>query len=185
MALTPSNMVPLRTTAPEFNLPDAISGKIIQFRALKGKNGTAVVFICNHCPYVIHIRAELVKLLNSYLRKGVGAVAINSNDVQNYPDDSPENMKQLGLRLGFDFPYLFDESQVVAKAYNAACTPDIYLFNADDKLYYRGQFDNSRPGSKNPVTGMDFQTALDNLLALKPPPDPQIPSMGCNIKWKK
>ncbi len=184
MALTQSNMLPLGTKAPDFRLPDTVSGKEMTFADVKGARGTVVMFICNHCPYVKHVNDELVRLANDYLPKGIGFVAISSNDVENYPDDSPDKMREQALALGYPFPYLYDETQEVARAYDAACTPDFYLFDADDRLVYRGRLDDSRPGSDVPVTGKDLRAALDALLAGKPIPEPQYPSMGCNIKWK-
>ena len=184
MALTESNMLPLGTKAPDFRLPDTVSGKELSFADVKGTHGTVVMFICNHCPYVKHVNEELVRLANDYLPKSIGFVAISSNDVENYPDDSPDKMRAQALALGYPFPYLYDETQDVARAYDAACTPDFYLFDADDRLVYRGRLDDSRPGSDVPVTGKDLRAALDALLAGQPIPEPQYPSMGCNIKWK-
>jgi len=183
MALTPSTMLPLGTTAPGFQLPDT-NGKMISLASFKGEPALLVLFICNHCPYVKHIRAGLAQLARDYLPKHVATVAINSNDVANYPDDSPAMMKKEVKAAGYLFPYLYDESQAVAKAYRAACTPDIYLFDKDRKLVYRGQFDDSRPGSNIPVTGKDLRAALDAVLAGKPVSSNQKASMGCNIKWK-
>ncbi len=185
MALTESNMLPLGTKAPDFRLPDTVSGKELTFADVRGERGTVVMFICNHCPYVKHVNHELVRLANDYLPKGIGFVAISSNDVENYPDDSPDKMRAQALELGYPFPYLYDETQEVARAYDAACTPDFYLFDANDRLVYRGRLDDSRPGSEVPVTGKDLRTALDALLAGRSVPEPQYPSMGCNIKWKK
>jgi len=142
------------------------------------------MFICNHCPYVKHINEQLVFLGNDYIPKGVQFIAINSNDAEQYPDDSPENMKKTAESLGFPFPYLFDETQAVAKAYHAACTPDFYIFDGEQRLVYRGQLDSSRPGNKLPVTGEDIRNALDNMLANQPIADEQKPSLGCNIKWR-
>ncbi|MEM8583233.1 MAG: thioredoxin family protein [Bacteroidota bacterium] len=197
MALTESTMLPLGTTAPDFNLPDTISGKTVTFDnaggvqipgmetpSIAGSEGTLVYFICNHCPYVIHTIEELVRIAAEYQQKGVGAVAISSNDIERYPDDSPEKMRDFAHRYQFTFPYLYDESQDIARAYAAACTPDIYLFNADGELYYRGRLDASRPGNDTPITGEDLRIALDSLLAGKPAPEKQIPSAGCGIKWK-
>lgn len=184
MALTPSNMIPLGTTAPAFTLPDTVSGKSYGLNELKGSAATLVMFICNHCPYVKHINSELVKLANDYLAQGVKCVAISANDVAKHPDDSPEKMKQVATELGYPFPYLYDESQEVAKAYDAACTPDFYIFDKDLKLVYRGQLDDSRPSNQVPLNGKDIRTALDNLLSGKPISPFQRPSIGCNIKWK-
>jgi peroxiredoxin len=179
----PSIMVPLGTIAPDFRLPDT-DGKLISREDFKGKKGLLVLFICNHCPYVKHIRSELARIGRDYQPRGVAVVAISANDPDKYPDDAPERMKEEHQQAGYPFPYLFDASQNVAKAYRAACTPDIFLFDNDLKLVYRGQLDGSRPGNAVPVTGQDLRGALDALLAGKPVPEKQIPSMGCNIKWK-
>ena len=183
MALTPSTMLPLGTTAPDFKLPDT-NGKMVSLADFKGERALLVLFICNHCPYVKHIRAGLAQLAREYLPKHAAIVAINSNDVANYPDDSPAKMKEEVKAAGYLFPYLYDESQAVAKAYRAACTPDIYLFDQNLKLVYRGQFDDSRPGNGVPVTGKDLRAALDAVLAGKPVSPNQKNSVGCNIKWK-
>lgn len=185
MAFTESNMIDLGTMAPDFTLPDTVSGKDISFSDVKGENGTLVIFLCNHCPYVIHINEELVKLCNDYASKGIGSVGISSNDVENYPDDSPEKMKIHAETEKYPFPYLYDEDQSVAKAYDAACTPDFYLFDGAGKLYYRGRLDDSRPKSDTPLTGKDLRDAIDNMLAGQETPKLQYPSGGCNIKWKK
>jgi len=184
MSNTPSNMLPLGTTAPNFNLIDTVSGKMIALNDVKGDVATVVMFICNHCPFVKHVNEQLVKLANDYMDKGIGFVAISSNDVKNYPQDSPELMKKNAEQLGYPFPYLYDETQEVAKAYDAACTPDFYIFDKDLKLVYRGQLDDSRPGNDKPITGRDIRNALDALLSGKEVDPNQIPSMGCNIKWK-
>ncbi len=176
-------MLPLGTTAPDFKLPDT-NGKTVALADFKGQPALLVLFICNHCPYVKHIRAGLAQLARDYLPRGVAMVGINSNDVVNYPDDSPVRMKEEVKAAGYLFPYLFDETQAVAKAYRAACTPDIYLFDQKQKLVYRGQLDGSRPGNGIPVTGQDLRVALDAVLAGKPVGPDQKPSMGCNIKWK-
>jgi peroxiredoxin len=183
MALTPSTMLSLGTTAPNFKLPDT-NGKTVFLTGFKDKSALLVLFICNHCPYVKHIRAGLAQLGRDYLPKHVAIAGINSNDVENYPEDSPARMKEEVKSAGYTFPYLYDESQAVAKAYRAACTPDIYLFDKNQKLVYRGQFDDSRPGNGIPVTGKDLRAALDALLAGKPIASNQKSSMGCNIKWK-
>ena len=183
MALTPSTMLPLGTTAPDFKLPDT-NGKTVSLPDFKDKTALLVLFICNHCPYVKHIRAGLAQLAREYLPKQAAIVGINSNDVANYPEDSPERMKAEVKSAGYLFPYLYDETQAVAKAYRAACTPDIYLFDKNRKLVYRGQFDDSRPGNGVPVTGKDLRAALDAVLAGKPVPQNQTASIGCNIKWK-
>jgi peroxiredoxin len=177
-------MLPLGTTAPSFNLIDTVSNKQISLNNAKGKNGTLIMFICNHCPFVLHVNSELVKLANDYQNLGIFFVAISSNDVENYPQDSPKLMKKIADELKYPFPYLYDETQDVAKAYDAACTPDFFLFNSELKLVYRGQLDNSRPGNDNPVTGKDIRDAIDALLAGREISKNQIPSMGCNIKWK-
>ncbi len=185
MAFTESNMIDLGTMAPDFTLPDTVSGKDISFSDIKGENGTLVIFLCNHCPYVIHINEELVKLCNDYASKGIGSVGISSNDVENYPDDSPEKMKVHAETEKYPFPYLYDEDQSVAKAYDAACTPDFYLFDGAGKLYYRGRLDDSRPKSDTPLTGKDLRDAINNMLEDQEAPKLQYPSGGCNIKWKK
>lgn len=183
MAKTPSNMLPLGTQAPRFSLPDVLSGKKI---ALDGKNhkATVIMFICNHCPYVKHVNEELVKLANDYTDKNVRFLAINSNDVENYPDDSPDNMKKIAQTMKYPFPYLYDETQEVAKAYHAACTPDFYVFDNNLNLAYRGQLDDSRPGNNVEVNGHSIRSALDCLLNQQPINTEQKPSLGCNIKWK-
>lgn len=185
MALTPSNMLPIGTKAPEFLLTDVITGKPVALSQAKSDKATVIMFICNHCPFVKHVEHELVKLANDYQKKGIAFVAISANDVKNYPEDNPDKMRENAKRLGFTFPYLYDETQGIAKAYDAACTPDFYIF--DDKLscVYRGQLDDSRPGNNIPVTGKDIRAALDNILAGKPISAEQKPSMGCNIKWKE
>lgn len=183
MARTPSNMIPLGTTIPEFNLPDVVSGKKISSEELKGKI-SVVMFICNHCPFVKFVNDQLVKLGNDYISHGVKFVAISSNDVVVYPDDSPEKMKETARQLQYPFPYLYDETQETAKAFDAACTPDFYLFNKNGELVYRGQLDDARPLLDLPVTGKDLREALDNTMSGKPVSDFQRPSLGCNIKWK-
>jgi peroxiredoxin len=183
MALTPSIMLPLGATAPDFKLPDT-NAKIVSLADFKNSPALLVVFMCNHCPYVIHIRAALAQLARNYAPREVGIVGINSNDVENYPDDSPAKMKLEAKNAGYIFPYLYDETQAVAKNYRAACTPDIYLFDKNHKLAYRGQFDDSRPGNGIPVTGNDLRAALDAVLAGKSVSPNQKVSVGCNIKWK-
>lgn len=183
MVRTPSTMLPLGTEAPEFTLPN-VDGENVSLADLKGSPALVVAFICNHCPFVKHIADELADFGNEYTDKGVAVVAISSNDVENYPDDSPEKMKAAAQEWGFRFAYLYDESQEVAKDYAAACTPDFYVFDGEQRLVYRGQFDASRPDSGIPVTGQDLRAAVDAVLADKPVPDEQHPSMGCNIKWK-
>lgn len=184
MARTPSTMVELGTDAPDFRLEDVVSGQTKSLSDVKGKRGTLVMFICNHCPFVKHINEELVKLGNEFPSKGISLVAINSNDVENYPEDRPDLMKEIALTHGYRFPYLYDETQEVARAYDAACTPDFFLFDADLKLVYRGQLDDSRPGNDIPVTGRDLRTAMNALVNGKRISADQRPSLGCNIKWK-
>jgi peroxiredoxin len=184
MAETPSNMIPLGTAAPEFILPDTVSGEEKSLNELKSEVATVIMFICNHCPFVKHVQLQLVKLAQDYQSRGVAFIAISSNDVVGYPDDAPDKMKQVAERLGYPFPYLFDETQQVAKAYDAACTPDFYIFDEKMKCVYRGQLDDSRPGNQIPVTGRDIRNALDNLINKNPVDAYQKPSIGCNIKWK-
>ena len=176
-------MLPLGTPAPDFNLPDT-NGKLISLDDFKSSTALLMIFMCNHCPYVIHIRAGLVQLAKDYTAKNVGIVGINSNDAKNYPDDSPAKMKIEVEKVGYTFPYLYDETQAVAKSYRAACTPDIFLFDRGRRLVYRGQFDASRPGNGIPVTGKDLRAAFDAVLAGKTTSEFQVPSIGCNIKWK-
>jgi peroxiredoxin len=183
MVAVNSTMLPLGTKAPDFRLPDT-SGRIVSLADFKGAPALVVVFMCNHCPYVKHIRSGLAQLAVDYQGRRVAAVGINSNDVANYPDDSPDKMAKEAKSAGYVFPYLYDETQAVAKAYRAACTPDIYLFDADARLVYRGQLDASRPGNGLPVTGQDLRAAIDAVLAGKPVPGNQKASIGCNIKWK-
>ena len=183
MAATPSTMVSLGSTAPSFSLPDT-EGNTVALSDFASAPALLVMFICNHCPFVIHVRSHLAGLAREYQEGGVAVVAISSNDVAKYPDDGPAKMAQEVKNAGYTFPYLFDETQEVAKAYRAACTPDFFLFDPDRKLVYRGQLDDSRPGNGLPVTGADLRAALDAVLADKPVPEKQLPSMGCNIKWK-
>lgn len=183
MARTPSTMVPLGTEAPDFALPDP-DGRIWHRDDFADAPALLVMFICNHCPFVVHIRDELARFAREYQENGLAIVAINANDADRYPDDAPPKMKDAAEAHGFVFPYLFDESQEVAKAYGAACTPDFFLFDRARKLVYRGQFDASRPGSPTPVTGADLRAACDAALRGAPPPPDQRPSLGCNIKWK-
>jgi thiol-disulfide isomerase/thioredoxin len=177
-------MLPLGTKAPEFELLDTVSNKTLSLEKLKGKNGTLVMFICNHCPFVVHVNPELSRLGKEYQAKGIGFVAISSNDVANYPQDAPHLMKEKAKALEYSFPYLYDETQEVAKAYDAACTPDFYLFDANLELVYRGQLDDSRPGNGLPLTGSDLRNAMDAVLNEKAIDSNQKPSIGCNIKWK-
>ena len=176
-------MLPLGTRAPAFTLKDVVSGHQIKLEDSEHQ-ATVIMFICNHCPYVKHINSALTQLANDYQNQGVRFIAINSNDVENYPDDSPENMKKTAEVNHYPFPYLFDDTQEVAKAYQAACTPDFYVFNQNMRLEYRGQLDESRPGNNIPVTGDSLRQALDSLLQNKPVNPNQKPSLGCNIKWK-
>lgn len=184
MAQTPSNMMPLGTRAPAFTLPDTVSGRPVALENAKGTKGTVVLFICNHCPYVKHINAELVRVAREFQPRGVAFIAISSNDVANYPDDAPDKMKQNAQEQGYPFPYLYDETQQVAQAYDAACTPDIFVFDGALKCVYRGQFDDTRPG-KGTATGRDLRSALGALVEGKAIGADQKPSVGCNIKWKR
>ena len=184
MAETPSTMLPIGTVAPSFNLPDTVSGETLSLEQLKSPVATVVMFICNHCPFVKHVNNELVQLANDYQPKDISFVAISSNDVVNYPQDGPDKMKETAEAEGYTFPYLYDETQQVAKDYQAACTPDFYLFDNELKLVYRGQLDNSRPGNGLPVTGKDLRDALDSVLNGTDISAEQHPSIGCNIKWK-
>ncbi len=179
-----STHIPLGIVAPSFALPNTVDGKIISIDDFPNAKAYAIFFICNHCPYVIHLQKGLVEFANDYLSKGVAIFAISSNDILNYPEDAPDRMKKVALDANFPFPYLYDETQEVAKSYHAACTPDLYLFNQDRKLVYRGEFDNSRKGNSEPVTGNSFRKACDLILANQPVPKEQIPSIGCGIKWK-
>jgi peroxiredoxin len=183
MVLTPSTMLPLGTKAPAFSLPN-VDGSTVSLADFGGAKALLVVFMCNHCPYVIHVAPELAKLAAEYQAKGVAVVGINANDAAHHPADSPEQMVHEVENRGYTFPYLYDESQEVAKAYHAACTPDFYVFDQDQKLVYRGQMDASRPNSGVPLTGQDLRAALDDVLAGKTAPASQKPSIGCNIKWK-
>jgi peroxiredoxin len=184
MARTPTKQIALGFQAPDFSLPEPLTGKTITLDDVKGEKGTLVMFICNHCPFVKHVMDELVSLGNDYMDKGIGMVAINPNDVDNYPDDHPDKMKELATEKKFPFPYLYDESQEVARAYEAACTPDFDLFDKDGNCVYRGQLDGARPGNDVPVTGVDLRKALDQVLSGERVPEDQMPSIGCNIKWK-
>jgi len=185
MPETPSIMIPLGSKAPDFSLLDTVSGKVLSLHDLKSDKATIIIFICNHCPFVKHVNKELVRLANAYIPKGISFIAISSNDVINHPEDSPDKMKFNAQEQGYPFPYLYDESQQVARVYDAACTPDFFIYDKDLKLAYRGQLDDSRPSNGIPVTGKDIRAALDLLLNGKPVPFEQKPSIGCNIKWKK
>ena len=184
MALKESNMLDLGVHAPDFSLPDTISGQEMSLNDVKGEKGTVIIFSCNHCPFVIHVNSEMVALAHDYEAKGIKVVVISSNDVENYPMDAPVKMSIVATVLQYPFPYLYDESQSVAKSYDAACTPDIYLFDQDDALYYRGRLDGSRPGNDVALTGEDIRGALYMLLNGADAPAKQYPSAGCNIKWK-
>ncbi|MHA7057875.1 thioredoxin family protein [Aquimarina sp. M1] len=185
MARTPSNMLSLGTVAPDFSLVDAVTNDKVSLHDIKGEKGTVVMFICNHCPFVIHVNEEIVRIANDYRVQGFGFVAISSNDIENYPQDAPAHMWKIARKNKYTFPYLFDDTQEVAKAYDAACTPDFYLFDGELKLIYRGQLDDSRPGNGIPVNGRDLRQALDAVLKNSKVLEPQKPSIGCNIKWKK
>ncbi|MEL6986481.1 MAG: thioredoxin family protein [Bacteroidota bacterium] len=185
MAFTESNMIALESKAPDFTLPDTISGKDLSLDTIKSDKATVIMFLCNHCPYVIHVNEEIVNIVNDYKSKGVAFIGISSNDVVNYPQDGPELMKIHAEKVGYDFPYLYDESQEIAKAYDAACTPDFYIFDGDLALKYRGRIDDSRPNSGKALTGKDLRSALDAILSNQAVDEKQYPSGGCNIKWKK
>lgn len=186
MAATQSVMMPLGTIAPDFSLPDTVTGRECSLKQLQGERGTLVLFICNHCPYVLHVKQQLIAIAQQYATFGIATIAISANDVANYPDDAPEKMKQLMADWGNPFAaYLYDESQNVAKAYQAACTPDIFLFDENLGCVYRGRLDGATPKNQLPVDGVDLRNALDNLLAGQPITADQIPSIGCNIKWKQ
>jgi len=177
-------MIPLGTPAQDFTLPDAITGSSFSLEELKGDNATVIMFICNHCPFVIHVVDQLISLPLDYMLKGISFTAVSSNDIISYPQDSPGKMREFGKKHGFSFPYLYDESQDVARSYSAACTPDFFIFNKDMRLVYRGQMDNSRPGNNIPVTGSDIRNALDRVIEGKEVDPVQRPSIGCSIKWK-
>ena len=179
-----SIMLPLGTTAPEFELRDVVSGQVYKLDSFAGKAALLVMFLCRHCPYVAHVQDEIAKLGQDYADTALGIVGISSNDPAHYPDDAPERLKEMAQRLGFRFPFCFDETQDVAKAYKAACTPDFYLFDAQRRLVYRGQLDDSRPGGNQPVTGRDLRAAIDAVLAGRPVAGNQKASIGCSIKWK-
>ena len=186
MSATPSEMMPLGTRAPDFNLSDTITGKQYDLQELKGENGTLVMFICNHCPYVLHVKDQLIAMAKQYASQGVNSIAISSNDIENYPQDAPDKMQELMAAWGQPFAaYLYDETQKEAKAYQAACTPDFYLFNKDLTCVYRGRLDGATPKNDVPLTGMDLRNALDCLLGGAPISADQLPSIGCNIKWKQ
>jgi thiol-disulfide isomerase/thioredoxin len=184
MALTESTMVGLGTTAPDFQLPDAVSGKTISLHSFVADKALLVMFVCRHCPYVQHVKHELGRLGQDYAGKSLGILAISSNDVAEFPDDAPDKMREMAVELGFRFPFCYDENQQTAKAYTAACTPDFFLFDQKRRLVYRGQLDDSRPDSPKPVTGRDLRAAMDAALAGQAVHSDQKPSLGCNIKWK-
>ena len=184
MVMTASTMLPLGTPPPDFRLLDTVSGKTVALADHRRERALLVMFLCNHCPYVKHLRSEVARLAKEYQGKGVAVVGISSNDVEAYPDDGPEKMAKEAREAGYTFPYLFDDTQEVARAYRAACTPDFFLFDDRRQLVYRGQFDGARPGNDVPVTGKDLRGALDSLLAGGCIPPDQKPSLGCNIKWK-
>jgi peroxiredoxin len=184
MALTTSTMLPLGTKAPDFHLPEVVSGKTTTLATFADKKALLVMFICRHCPFVKHVQQELAQLGKDYFTSDLAIVAISANDAKNYPDDAPESLKAFATEQGFTFTLCYDETQETAKAYTAACTPDFFVFDAERKLVYRGQLDDSRPSNGKPVTGADLRAAIDAVLADKPVTDEQKPSVGCNIKWK-
>jgi peroxiredoxin len=184
MARTESTMLPLGSIAPDFELPDVVTGELTSLSKFADVKALLVMFICQHCPFVIHVKNELARLGHDYAPQGLGIIAISANDVSNYPQDSPEHLKAMAQDLNLNYPILYDETQAVAQAYQAACTPDFFLFNADRRLVYRGQLDDSRPGNEKPVTGADLRAAIDAALTGEPIVTDQKPSIGCNIKWK-
>ncbi|WP_024546226.1 thioredoxin family protein [Picosynechococcus sp. NKBG15041c] len=184
MARTESTMLPLGSPAPDFSLPDVTTNQVVNLADFRGKAGLLVIFLCRHCPFVIHIQAELARLGTDFIPQNLGIVAISANDVENYPDDGPEKLQEMAAELGLNFPILYDESQAIAKSYQAACTPDFFLFDGDLKLVYRGQLDDARPGNNQPVTGADLRQAIAAVFAKETPDPNQKPSIGCNIKWK-
>jgi thiol-disulfide isomerase/thioredoxin len=184
MAATESTMLGLGTLAPAFELPDAVSGRTVTLHTFAGKRGLLVMFLCPHCPYVKHIQQSLADMAKAYAGKNLAIVAISSNDVDQYPEDGPEGLRNQAAELSLDFPYCYDESQEVAKTYQAACTPDFFLFDAERRLAYRGQYDDSRPKNNRPISGRDLRAAIDDVLAGSPVVSAQLPSIGCNIKWK-
>lgn len=184
MALTASTMLPLGTKAPDFELTDVVSSKLVSLSDYKGKQAILVIFLCQHCPFVKHIKAQLAQLSSDYANSNLGTIAISSNDIANHPDDAPEYLQAMAQELSLTFPICYDETQEVAKAYTAACTPDFFLFDASLQLVYRGQLDDSRPSNGKPVTGADLRAAIEAVLAGEPVSTEQKPSVGCNIKWK-
>ncbi len=185
MAATPSTMVPLGSPAPDFRLPDTVSGEMVSLNSFAGKKALLVMFLSRHCPYVQHVKQELARIGRDYSGRGVGIVAISANDVADYPEDAPERLREMAREEGFCFPFCYDETQETAKAYAAACTPDFFLYDGERRLVYRGQLDDSRPGNGKPVDGRDLRAALDALLEGRPVSAEQKPSLGCNIKWKR
>ena len=185
MVLTPSMMLALGTKAPDFELPDVVSGATISLNNFKNQKMLLVMFICRHCPYVQHVKYELARFGKDFANTDLGIIAISSNDVKQYPEDAPEKLREMSQELGFTFPFCYDGSQEVAKTYTAACTPDFFLFDQKRELVYRGQLDDSRPDNGNPVTGQDLRTAIDSVLSGIPISGEQKPSIGCNIKWKQ
>lgn len=185
MSLTPSNMLPIGTKAPYFKLINPITSEMVSLDDIKGEKGTVIMFICNHCPFVKHVNKEIVRVCNDYRVVGFGFAAISCNDIEKYPKDAPSEMVITSEKNDYSFPYLYDETQEIARSYDAACTPDFYLFDDQLKLIYRGQLDNSRPGNGIPVNGRDLREALDNVMNNHPQRVDQKPSMGCSIKWKK
>jgi peroxiredoxin len=178
-------MTPLGSPAPDFELLDTVSGELMSLERLRGEKATVVMFICNHCPYVQHVNPELVRVANDYGDQGVSFVGISSNDIEQYPDDAPERMAEVALEVGYPFPYLYDETQQVARAYGAACTPDFFVYDSSLRLAYRGRLDASTPGNDEALTGADLRAALDALVAGAPVPEDQVPSIGCSIKWRE
>lgn len=183
MVRTQSTMLPLGTSAPDFLLSDVVSGDALSLSSFAGKKGLLVMFICQHCPFVLHVESELARIGQDYIPQGLGILAISANSIETHPQDSPEKLREQVKRAGFNFPYAYDETQAVAKSYTAACTPDFFLFDSDRKLVYRGQLDDSRPGNDKPVNGKDLRAAINKVIAKEPVPEDQMPSIGCNIKW--
>jgi len=184
MSYTESTMLTLGTEAPPFNLTDTVSGRNLSLKELKSSKAAVIMFICNHCPYVMHVNPEIIRLAKDYIPKGISFIAISSNDANRYPADGPEQMKVKAIELGYPFPYLYDKSQEVARAYDAACTPDFYLFDGEMKLVYRGRLDEAKPKNNIPLSGRDLREAIDAVLTHQQVTEKQYPSAGCNIKWK-
>ena len=185
MARTESTMLPLGTAAPDFELPDVVSGRTVTLADFRDKQGLLIMFICRHCPFVKHVQSELARIGRDYAEKSLGIMAISSNDAEAYPEDSPDSLRDMAAELGFNFPYCFDETQNAARAYDASCTPDFFLFDTYRRLVYRGQLDDSRPGNNLPVTGKDLRSAMDAVLEGRAVSEQQKPSIGCNIKWRR